>query len=265
VILAGRAPYDAAGLLGFLARRAVPGVEAVEDGTYRRSLALAHSNGVAELKPAADGMELELHLHDARDEPEAIARVRALLDLDADVPAIAAVLGADPLLGPHVARNPGRRVPGTVDGPELAVRAMLGQQISLAAAATHAARLVQAAGEPLRRPLGGVTHCFPGPEAIATAPDAALALPRARRDAIRGLGAALADGLALGELQSLRGIGPWTASYVAMRALRDSDAYLPTDLGVRHAIARLGHDGDSERWRPWRAYAVLHLWGTLES
>jgi AraC family transcriptional regulator of adaptative response / DNA-3-methyladenine glycosylase II len=211
-------------------------------------------------------MEARVDLDDPRDEPEAVAKLSALLDLDADAPAIAARLGADPLLGAHVRREPGRRVPGTVDGPELCFRAVLGQQISLAAAATHAGRLVAAAGEPLRRPRGAVTHLFPTPEAIGAVPDAVLAMPASRRRTIRALAAsgAPADPDALLELP---GIGPWTASYIAMRAVHDPDAFLPTDLGVRHALARLGHAGDAsalaERWRPYRAYAVLHLWGTL--
>jgi AraC family transcriptional regulator, regulatory protein of adaptative response / DNA-3-methyladenine glycosylase II len=265
LILAARAPYAADALLRYLARRAIAGVEETVDGVYRRSLRLTRGAGVVELAPAPGGMRAELDLDDERDEPEALAKVSALLDLDADAPAIAAVLGRDALLGPHVRAEPGRRVPGTVDGPELAFRAVLGQQISLAAAATHAARLVAAAGEPLARPRGTVTHTFPSPAAVAAVPDAVLAMPATRRRTIRALASALADGgsLAPEALLPLPGIGPWTASYVAMRALHDPDAYLPTDLGVKHALARLGHDGDSERWRPWRAYAVLHLWGTL--
>jgi AraC family transcriptional regulator of adaptative response / DNA-3-methyladenine glycosylase II len=258
VILAARQPYDAPALLAFLAKRAVPGVEEVLDGRYRRSLRLPHGAGVAELAPAAGGMRVELGLDDPRDEPVALAQLRALLDLDADAPAIAAVLSADRLLGPHVRAAPGRRLPGTVDGGELAVRAVLGQQISLAAAATHAARLVQAAGTPLARPRGAVTHLFPTLEAIRAAPGAAMALPERRKATLRALA-----GVPLDALLSVPGIGPWTAGYVAMRALRDPDAYLPTDLGVRHALAKLGHDGDSEPWRPWRAYAVVHLWALL--
>ena len=146
-------------------------------------------------------------------------------------------------------------MPGVVDGYELAIRAVLGQQISIQAAATHAARLVAGAGEPVARPRGTVTHVFPTAEAIAAAPDSAFAMPVRRRETLRSLAGAPLD-----ELISLPGIGPWTQAYVAMRALRDRDAWLPTDLGVRHALARIGHDGDAERWRPYRAYAVVHLW-----
>jgi AraC family transcriptional regulator, regulatory protein of adaptative response / DNA-3-methyladenine glycosylase II len=220
-------------------------------------------------------------LDDLRDLGAAIQRSRGLLDLDSDPEAVAEALGADELLAPLVRAAPGRRVVGHVDGPELAVRAVLGQQVSLAGAATLAARLVAAHGEPLERPLGGVTHLFPSAPALAQADPETLAMPVSRRRALIGLAAALARGeLSLDagvdrdearrRLLALRGIGPWTAAYVAMRALRDPDAFLPSDLGVRHALERLGRDGRpaaatrlAERWRPYRAYAVQHLWGRL--
>jgi AraC family transcriptional regulator of adaptative response / DNA-3-methyladenine glycosylase II len=148
---------------------------------------------------------------------------------------------------------------------------VLGQQISLAAAATHAGRLVAAAGAPLRRPRGAVTHAFPTPEAIARVPDAVLAMPASRRRTVRALASSLAGGTPVTPeaLLPLPGIGPWTASYIQMRAVHDPDAFLPTDLGVRHALTRLGHHGDplalAERWRPYRAYAVMHLWSTRVS
>lgn len=261
MILRAAEPFDAPALLTFLARRGVPGVEEAIAGGYRRSLRLAHGGATAELRPAAGGLAVELDA-DPRDEADATAKLSALADLDAPAAAIAAAFGADPLLGEHVRRRPGLRLPGTVDGSELVVRAVLGQQISLQAAATHAGRLVRAAGEPLARPRGAVTHLFPTLEAIAAAPDAAMAMPERRRATLRALA-----GVPLDELQAVPGIGPWTQSYVAMRALRDRDAFLPTDLGVKHALARLGHTGDpvalAERWRPWRAYAVVHLWATL--
>jgi AraC family transcriptional regulator of adaptative response / DNA-3-methyladenine glycosylase II len=158
------------------------------------------------------------------------------------------------------------------------VRAVLGQQVSLAGAATLAKRLVSDYGDPLERPVGGVTHVFPCAEALAEADPDRLAMPNARRRALLGLAAALAQGgltldagadrdEARGRLLALPGIGPWTADYVAMRALRDPDAFLPGDLGVRHALEQLGQDGRpaaaerlAERWRPYRAYAVQHLW-----
>jgi AraC family transcriptional regulator, regulatory protein of adaptative response / DNA-3-methyladenine glycosylase II len=224
-------PYDGAALLAFLALRAVPGVEEVlDDGTYRRSL----PNGeILELRAVDGGMDAT---HD----------VSALLDMDAPVSEIAERLGD--------LYRPGTRVPGCVDGDEIAVRAVLGQQITVVAARTHAGRLVQAAGVPLERPRGAVTHIFPTLEAIAAAPDSAFAMPRSRRHTLRSLA-----GQPLDRLHELRGIGPWTQTYVNMRALKDRDAWLPTDIGVRHGLARHG-PSDPERWRPFRAYAVISLW-----
>jgi AraC family transcriptional regulator of adaptative response / DNA-3-methyladenine glycosylase II len=251
VILRARSPFDGSALLAFLSYRAVAGVE--EISPYRRSLRLPHGAGVATLRPTDGGMHVDLDLDDPRDEDEALAQLSALLDLDAPADAIADVLGRDPVLG----FSPGLRVPGG-DGYEIAVRAVLTQQISVRAACTHAARLVVAAGEPLLRPRGTITHLFPTAEAIAGAPDNAFAMPARRRDTLRSLA-----GVPLDDLISLPGIGPWTQAYVAMRALRDPDAWLPTDLGVRHALERLGHDGDADPWRPYRAYAVIHLWNSL--
>jgi AraC family transcriptional regulator of adaptative response / DNA-3-methyladenine glycosylase II len=239
VILPAQEPFDGRSLLAFLAARSVPGVEEVIGDTYRRSLP---DGSVAEATVRADGIET--------DNP-ALAGV---FDLDAPAAEIAERLGRDPALR----FTPGRRVPGVVDGYELAIRAVLGQQISIQAAATHAARLVAAAGAPVAQPRGTVTHVFPTAEAVAAAPDSAFAMPVRRRQTLRALA-----GTPLDELISLPGIGPWTQSYVAMRALRDRDAWLPTDLGVKHALARIGHDGDAERWRPFRAYAVMQLWALL--
>ena len=224
-------PYDGAALLAFLARRAVPGVEEVlADGTYRRSLP---DGRIVELRAVDGGIETNI-------------AVPGLLDLDAPVGEIAARLGA--------IYSPGTRVPGCVDPHEIAVRAVLGQQITVGAARTHAGRLVAAVGEPLREPVGAVTHIFPTLEAIAGAPDSAFAMPRARRDTLRSLA-----GQPLDRLHELRGVGPWTQTYVNMRALGDRDAWLPTDVGVRHGLERLGRV-DPERWRPFRAYAVVSLW-----
>jgi len=267
-------PLDGAGLLAFFALRAVPGIEEVRDGTYRRSLGLPHGAGVVALTPRAAHVEATIAVDDPRDHDAAIARCRVLLDLDADPAAIDERLARDRVLAPLVQATPGVRVPGAADAAELAVRALLGQQISVAAARTHAARLVLAHGEPLRAPAGTVTHVFPTAAALV---DAELAAPESRRRALRTLAAALASGDVRLErpgdeaaLLALPGIGPWTASYVAMRALRDSDAFMPTDLGVRHGLERLGRDGGpkaatalAERWRPYRAYATMHLWGAL--
>ncbi len=276
-----RAPLDAEGLVAFLGLRAVPGVEEVHDGAYRRSLRLPHGAGAVELRPADGHVYARYRLADLRDLGAAMQRSRALLDLDSDPHSVAAALGKEPLLGPLVRRVPGRRVPGAVDGHELAVRAVLGQQVSVRGAATLAGRLVAQYGEQLERPLGAVTHVFPSAASLAGADPAKLAMPVARRRALLTLVGALANEQlvidagadrvqARRRLLALPGIGPWTAEYIAMRALRDPDAFLPSDLGVRHALEQLGHGGQvadakalAERWRPYRAYAVQHLWASL--
>jgi AraC family transcriptional regulator of adaptative response / DNA-3-methyladenine glycosylase II len=265
-----REPLDAGALLAFFGLRVVPGVEELDGSVYRRSLRLAHGLGVVELRPLGQRIALRMWLDDARDEDAAVARIRSMLDLDADPDAIAGALGRDRVLRPLVKAAPGRRVPGAADPNEIAIRAVLGQQVSLAGAATLAGRLVAAYGEPLARSVGAVTHAFPSVDALAEASDAALAMPASRRRAVRGLAGALASGMALDEreqLLALPGIGPWTADYIAMRALRDDDAFLPSDLGVKHALDRLGLDSRpraaeqlSQNWRPFRAYALQHLW-----
>ena len=278
-----REPFDGEGLIEFLARRVIAGVEEVHLGAYRRSLSLPNGPGIVELLPLDGYVQARLWLEDLRDLGAAIHRCRGLLDLDSDPHSVLDVLGSDPLLGSLVRAAPGRRVPGSVDGGELAVRALLGQQISLRGAATLGARLVAQFGEPLERPLGGVTHLFPDSAALAAADLEGLAMPVSRRRALTGLARALASGeieLDRGadrlevraRLMELPGIGPWTAEYVAMRALRDPDAFLASDLGVRHALERLGTDGRapsaerlSQAWRPYRAHAVLHLWASLAS
>jgi AraC family transcriptional regulator of adaptative response / DNA-3-methyladenine glycosylase II len=247
VILRGTPPFDASRALAFLSLRAVPGVEDV--APYRRSLRLARGAGVATLESVGDGVAVTLDLDDPRDEAEALDHLAFVLDLDAPAAEIAAVLGREPELG----FTPGLRVPGG-EGVEVAVRAVLTQQISVKAGRTHAGRLVAAAGEPLARPRGSITHLFPTADAIAAAPDTAFAMPARRRETLRSLA-----GVPLAELQSVAGIGPWTQAYVNMRALRDRDAWLGTDLVVRQALARLG-PLDPDAWRPFRAYAVVHLW-----
>jgi AraC family transcriptional regulator of adaptative response / DNA-3-methyladenine glycosylase II len=249
--------------VAFLKRRAVAGVEAVTDGTYRRSLHLAHGAGVIALRPEEDAVWCELDLDDARDEPEALEAARRTLRLDADPDAIAARLGSDALLGALVSAAPGRRLPGHHDPAELAVRAVLGQQVSVDAAATLAARLVATHGEPLARQRGGVTHLFPTPGALARLDPERLPMPRSRGRALVAL--SHAGSVDPARLTELPGIGPWTASYVALRGFADDDAFLPTDLGVRRGLQALGQDpreaaGLAESWRPVRAFAVAHLW-----
>lgn len=267
--LAFRTPLAARLLLEWLAARAVPGVEEIAGERYRRSLRLAHGGGVVEVALADDAVEARLWLDDERDEDAAVEKCRRLLDLDADPDAVAAVLGGDPLLGPLVAAAPGLRVPGTVDGHELAVRAVLGQQISVGAARTAAAKLTEAYGEPLARPRGAVTRLFPSAAALAEVDPEALPMPRSRGRALVGMCRALAagEGLERAALLALPGIGPWTAGYVAMRALGDRDVFLVEDLGVRHGLQRLGGPSDlgaararAEAWAPYRSFASQYLW-----
>jgi len=281
--LAHRRPFAASRLFDFLGQRAVAGVESYDGLTYRRSLRLPHGHGTVTLSPGHDGdaVDAVFVLEDLRDLTAAIARCRHLLNLDADPVAVDHALGSDPLLAPLVARTPGLRVPGAADGFELAVRAVVGQQVSVAGARTVLGALVRSAGARLENPVLPITHSFPTPEALARlAVDepAAFPMPSSRRRALAGLAEAVAAGdLALDPgadpdalrtgLLGLHGVGPWTAAYVGMRALGDPDAFLPTDLGVRRALAQLGQASDpasvgrlAERWRPWRAYAVAHLW-----
>jgi AraC family transcriptional regulator, regulatory protein of adaptative response / DNA-3-methyladenine glycosylase II len=289
-----RRPFDPSSALTFLGLRAVPGVEFFDGSSYMRALRLPHGHALVTLRapdaapagPARHGdepayVEGELRLSDLRDLGTAVARCRQLLDLDADPVAVADALGADPHLGPIVRSDPGRRVPGAVDGFELAVRAVIGQQVSVAGARTVAAKLVEVAGDPVADSEEPVTSLFPAPAVLAELArrePGAFAMPAGRR---RALGA-LADAVQAGALVidpgadpaelrrtlvALPGIGPWTAEYVAMRALRDPDAFMPTDLGIRRGALVLGLPDEpaalraaGEAWRPWRSYAMAHLW-----
>lgn len=277
-----RAPFTPDSLFGHLAATGVPGVEEWRDGAYRRTLRLPHGHAIVELRPRADHVGCRLRLTDLRDLTAAVGRCRHLLDLDADPVAVGEHLASDPSLTALVAEAPGRRIPRTVDAEEFAVRAVLGQQVSTAAARTHAARLVHALGEPIEDPDGGLTHLFPSTDALADVDPGTLAMPRSRRAALSGLVGALAEGgLDLGPgadreaaraaLLALPGLGPWTVEVIAMRGLGDPDAFPATDLGVKLAAQQLGLPitpaalvAHAERWRPWRAYAVQHLWGALD-
>jgi len=275
-----RAPLNPDNLFGHLAATAVPGVEEWRDGAYRRTLRLPYGHGIVALTLKSDHIACRLTLSDLRDLTVAISRCRRMLDLDADPVAVDDQLRTDPLLAPLVDKAPGRRVPRTVDETEFAVRAVLGQQVSTAAARTHAARLVAAHGDPVDDPEGGLTHLFPTPEALAALDPESLAMPRTRRTTFTTLVRQLADGtLHLGPesdwpetraaLLALPGFGPWTADVIAMRALGDPDAFLATDLGIRRAAQELGLPSTpaaltarAAAWRPWRAYATQYLWAT---
>ena len=225
--------------------------------------------------PTQAGVRCDLQLEDAEDAGDAEARCRRLFDLDADPGEIAAGLGTDPLVGPLVRRRPGLRVPGAADGFEMAARAIVGQQVSVAGARTVLGRLTEEYGEALEEPRGSLARRFPAPAALAEADPAAFPFPRTRAEALVSVARLAADGelrldppADLAEtraaLMAIRGVGPWTASYIAMRALGDPDAFLPGDVGIRHALARLGSAPDDESWRPWRSYAVMHLWRSLD-
>jgi AraC family transcriptional regulator of adaptative response / DNA-3-methyladenine glycosylase II len=270
--LSYRKPCAVATTLAFLGRRAVLGVEAWDGEVFERVLDLPRGPAIVRLSGADGYVRADLKLADLRDLTVAVARCRRLLDLDADPVAVDEVLAEGPLAG-YIAARPGLRVPGTVDGAEIAVRAVLGQQISVAGARTIAGRLATQYGQPLEAPSGALTHTFPRAAALAAADSASLPMPASRAKALIGLCDAIAGGdLVLDgsqeravteeRLLELPGIGPWTAGYIRMRALRDPDVWLGTDLEIVKALARLRSDRvvDPKEWSPWRSYAVLHLW-----
>ncbi|HEX5188136.1 MAG TPA: AlkA N-terminal domain-containing protein [Streptosporangiaceae bacterium] len=277
-----RQPMCHDNLFGHLVATAIPGVEEWRDGAYRRTLRLPNGPGIVSLRPGPEHVACQLALTDLRDLAMAISRCRRLLDLDADPVAIGDQLGTDDVLAPLVRKAPGRRVPRTVDAAELAVRAMIGQQVSTAAARTHGARLAVRYGEQVDDAAGGLTSLFPDMAVLAGADAAALAMPASRRESVLALARAVASGtLDIGPgadwertrsvLATLPGVGPWTVEIVAMRGLGDPDAFTPTDLGVRRAVAEAGLPASpaaltlrAERWRPWRAYAVQYLWATSD-
>jgi AraC family transcriptional regulator of adaptative response / DNA-3-methyladenine glycosylase II len=280
--LAFRPPYDAGALLRFLAARAIPGVEKVTAGGYVRTVG-GGTGGVIELLPRDDHVLLRAGGHGPRGMAPLVARCRRLFDLDADSCAVGEVLASDPLMAPLVAARPGLRVPGAFDGFELAVRAVLGQQVSVAAASTLAGRLVARCGTPrsdcATNPAADPAHLFPTAAQVAETDLGGLGLTGSRRRTLH----ALATATAAGELDldggadpaetaerllALPGVGPWTVGYIGMRALGDPDALPIGDLGLRRAFATLAPEGPAlldraERWRPWRAYAAMHLWTTL--
>ena len=278
-------PYDWEGMVSFLSVRAIPGIEVVSNTHYARTIAIGDACGFLIVEPAEDNcLKANIRLGNLRSLPAIIARVRRVFDLAADPVAICAHLGRDPLLSPLVAARPGLRVPGAWDGFELAVRAVLGQQVTVRAATSLAGKLVLAAGEPIADPTArkqGLTHVFPTPQQLVPADLNAIGMPKARRMALASLAACVvADPLIFGprrsleeavaELRSLSGIGEWTAQYIAMRELREPDAFPAADIGLLRAM-RDGHGlrpspaallSRAEQWRPWRAYAALHLWAS---
>jgi AraC family transcriptional regulator of adaptative response / DNA-3-methyladenine glycosylase II len=288
--LAYKPPYDWPAALAFLRARAIPGVERVDDSCYQRTISLGGTIGIIDVRPAASGaafLELRVPAAFAPQLHAVAARVSRLFDLGADPIAIDDHLARSPRLAPLVARHPGLRVPGAWDGFELAVRAILGQQITVAGATTLSGRLVRAFGAPLEAPSGdGLTHLFPTAAALAEADSASIGLPRARGETIRALAARARDqeitldlppspDAERARLAAIPGIGAWTVEYIALRAFGEPDAFPASDLALRRALhdPAEGDDAPGERavarlaepFRPFRAYAALHLWTSLSS
>jgi AraC family transcriptional regulator of adaptative response / DNA-3-methyladenine glycosylase II len=279
-----RPPYDWDAMLGFLRARAIAGIEVIENGAYRRTIGIGGHLGSVEVvhEPARNRLAVTIRFPDLRRLPAIVGRVRHVFDLNADIETIGAHLSRDPRLAPLVARRPGLRAPGGWDGFELAVRAVLGQQISLAAARQLAGQLVALCGEPLPADGGGrpgLSHVFPTPERMASADLGRLGMPAARRAALKALAEAAASDPqlfrpfatldeAVARWRRIAGVGEWTAQYIALRALRETDAFPASDIGLLRGAAVI--DGirptpaalidRAEPWRPWRAYAAQHLW-----
>ena len=270
VRLPTRRPFAGPQLMAFLADRVLLGVERVADGVYTRSLDLPRGHGVVEVSLGDGCVHAQFQLADWRDLAPAVGRIRCLLDLDADPVAIDVLLGADPALAPLVEQLPGMRAAGSVDPLETAVKAVVGQQVSVAGARTVLGRVCAAIGEPLSIVHPHVSLLFPSAQRLATADPDVFPMPKARAATVQRVARAVLNGEVRfdadrhevrEQLLALRGIGPWTAGYITMRALRDPDVFLETDLVVRHALA--AHDLTpvaADRWRPWRTYAMHHLW-----
>jgi AraC family transcriptional regulator of adaptative response / DNA-3-methyladenine glycosylase II len=268
-----REPMNLAALLDYLGAHAVPGMESYADGVLTRVVRAPSGPALVRMSAGDGAVRCTVRLADNRDLVAVVARVRRLLDLDADPVAADEVLGADPRLAPLVRKRPGLRSPGTVDGFETAVGTIAGQQVSVAGARTVLGRIVAAHGEPAFD--GEPWRLFPTPEALLAADPATLPMPRARARSIQALAAAVAEGLELdpgadrdevrARLLALPGVGPWTADYLRLRAVADPDVLLATDLVVRRAAADLGLDlaGGAPEWAPWRSYATHHLWAHL--
>ncbi len=277
--LAYRPPFAYAEMLAFLRKRAIPGIESVNANSYERITGPAHNSTWIRVTQTPEKPELRLEISqtDPREIPEIVKRIRRLFDLDADIHAVHAVLSADPLLAKSVYSCPGLRVPGGWDPFEIIVRAVLGQQVSVVSATTFASRLVEQYGEHREKGIAGLDRIFPTPEQLINAPMENIGLTKSRAVTLRAVAAAVMDkrldfraGQRLDSFVeravALPGIGMWTAQYVAMRALNHPDAFPAGDLIVQRVLGN-GHrlresktEERSQQWRPWRAYAVLHLW-----
>jgi AraC family transcriptional regulator of adaptative response / DNA-3-methyladenine glycosylase II len=282
LVLAYRPPFDWEALVRFLAARAIPGVEFVSSGVYRRTVGIGEHRGWLSVSPVADRslLAVELSTELAPALSSILVRLRNLFDLDARPDVIAHHLALDPLLAPQVNRHPGLRVPGAFDGFELALRAVLGQQVSVRGASTLAGRFAQRFGEASETPFTELNRLTPTAEAVSSAGKdevANLGLPQARARALHNLAGLVArreldlqpgsdPTAAIARLIEIPGIGPWTAEYIAMRALRWPDAFPRGDLGLLKASRKKSPQAlaaAAERWRPWRAYAAMHLWESL--
>ncbi len=273
-----RPPLDWDALVSFLGPRAIPGVEIVESGVYRRTIEMGALAGWFEVHPTgSNALHLSIRFPESVPIRDIAARVRWMFGLDVDPQIINAHLARDSLLEPLVARRPGLRVPRSWDGFELGVRAILGQQVSIAAATTLAGRLAAVLGRRVPEGGGGLTHIFPSPKETARWKGAGIGMPRSRAEAIRLFASAVESGnisLVAGTdpdifrqgMRAIPGIGDWTAEYVALRGLGDPDAFPASDLGlIRAASVKTPRElaGRAAQWRPWRAYAALHLWLSL--
>jgi len=278
-------PYDWAAILAHLDARAMEGVETVAGGVYRRVVSHDGRHGVVEVghDAAKASLVVTVRFPCVRALPAILVRVRRVFDVGADIETIGEHLSRDPFLAPLIAKRPGLRVPGAWDGFELAVRAILGQQVTVVAARRLAGRLVSLCGDPLSHDTARdsrLARAFPAPERVADADLGSLGMPGARRAALRALAeAAIADRLlfhpfgtiddAIARLRTIRGVGEWTAQYIALRALGETDAFPPSDIGLLRGAADAGARPTpaelfrrAERWRPWRAYAAQHLWAS---
>ncbi|MNQ58223.1 DNA-3-methyladenine glycosylase 2 [compost metagenome] len=281
LLLAYQPPYDWPAMLGFLSARAIAGLETVADGVYSRSIDLKGMHGSFSIRPAtSDALELTLDFPDPSAVPDIVASVRRMFDLDADLATIHRHLAGDPLMARLIVERPGLRVPGAWDGLELAIRAVLGQQITVAAAIRLAGKLVAQYGVPLGKPLAGLSHVFPTAQVLAQADLAALGMPQSRGRTLSGVAQALLDDPRLFEpgreggvarLLALHGIGDWTAQYIALRQLREMDGFPNGDVGLVNALAALEGGpvtakqllARAEGWRPYRGYAAQVLWTSL--